>query len=60
MLTIEQVSKKLKGKNYSEVAKCAGVTRSYVHAIANGLKENPSYDVVFRIWQCLEDGKCNG
>jgi predicted transcriptional regulator len=60
MLTIEQVSEKLKDKNYSEVAKCVGVTRSYIQAIANGVKVNPSYGVVFKIWQCLEDGKCNG
>lgn len=60
MLTIEELSEKLKGRNYSEVAKCVGVTRSYIRAIAVGVKVNPSYEVMKKIHDCLQGAKAHG
>lgn len=55
MLTLEQIIEKLNGKNFSEVAKRAGITRAYVSAIASGKHLNPRYDTIKKLSEALTD-----
>lgn len=55
MLTIEQIRKKLQDENAAEIARIIGVTRAYVSAIKNGNRVNPSYEVIKRLSDLLED-----
>lgn len=54
MLDIQQVIEKLQGMNYAQVAKDVGVTRSYICAIANKKRVNPSYEMIKRLSDYLE------
>lgn len=54
MLTIEEIKEKLKDRNLTEVAKNIGVTGAYLSAIRNGTKLNPSYEVVKKLSDYLE------
>lgn len=55
MMTLEQIKKKLKGRNYSEVARRAGITRAYVSAIMAGKHLNPRYETIKKLSEALED-----
>lgn len=46
MSDLELIRDKLKGRNYSEVARHVGVTRAYIHAIATGKRTNPSASLI--------------
>lgn len=54
MMTIEEVAEKLAEKNRSEVARAVGATRSYINAIANGIRVNPSYEMIKKLSDYLE------
>lgn len=55
MLTIEEIREKLKGENYSAVARKAKLTRAYVSAIAAGKHLNPRYETVKKISEALNE-----
>jgi len=55
MHTLEEIVKQLQGKNHSEIARKAGVTRAYVNAIANGKHLNPRYETIKKLSKALED-----
>lgn len=59
MMSIEQIRRELKNHNYADVSRAAGITRSYVHAIASGAKKNPSYSVLKALSDYLEGGNDN-
>lgn len=55
MITIDELQGKLKAhNNLSEVARRAMVTRSYLSALANGKKLNPTYATMENIIKALE------
>lgn len=55
MMTLEDIKKKLEGKNYSEVARKAGITRAYVSAIMAGKHLNPRYETIKKLSEALSD-----
>lgn len=55
MMTLEDIKKKLEGKNYSEVARKAGITRAYVSAIMAGKHLNPRYETIKKLSEVLSD-----
>lgn len=55
MMTLEDIKKKLEGKNYSEVARNAGLTRAYVSAIMAGKHLNPRYATIKKLSEALKD-----
>jgi len=55
MMTLEQIRKKLEGKNMSEIARRIGVTGAYLSAIKRGDKLNPSYEVIKKLSEALRD-----
>ena len=55
MKTLEQVINELQNKNHAEVASKAGLTRSYVNAIAKGKHLNPRYETVKKISDALTE-----
>jgi transcriptional regulator with XRE-family HTH domain len=55
MMTLEDIKKKLEGKNYSEVARSAGLTRAYVSAIMAGKHLNPRYETIRKLSEALKD-----
>lgn len=54
MLTLENIRKALQDRNLQKVAEATGYTRSYLAAIRRGSAENPSYQVVKRLSDYLE------
>lgn len=55
MFTIQELQKRLKKyNNLSELSRRTGLTRSYLSAIANGNRVNPSYQTIAKIAECLE------
>lgn len=54
MLTIEEIREKLRDKNHADIARDLKVTRSYVNAIANGVRVSPSYEMLKRLSDLLE------
>lgn len=56
MHTLDEIVKQLQGKNHSEIARKAGVTRAYVNAIANGKHLNPRYETIKKISEALSEG----
>lgn len=54
MNTLEELREKLKGRNYSEIAKKAGLTRSYVQALAVGKRLNPTLETINKINEALK------
>jgi transcriptional regulator with XRE-family HTH domain len=54
MLTIEDIQEKLRDRNLAEVARAAGVTRSYISAIASGKRVNPSYEMLKKLSEVLQ------
>lgn len=55
MLTLEQIKERLSDKNLSEVARRIGVTGAYLSAIVRGSKVNPSYEIVKKLSDYLEN-----
>lgn len=53
MMSIEEIIKRLDGKNYSEIARKSRLTRSYVSAIASGKHLNPRYETVRKISEAI-------
>lgn len=56
MHTLDEIVKQLQGKNHSEIARKAGVTRAYVNAIANRKHLNPRYETIKKISEALSEG----
>ena len=56
MHTLEEIVKQLQGKNHSEIARRAGVTRAYVNAIAKGKHLNPRYETIKKLSEALSEG----
>lgn len=56
MRTLDEIIEQLQGKNHSEIARKAGVTRAYVNAIANGKHLNPRYETIKKLSEALESG----
>lgn len=55
MVTIEELQQRLKSRNdLADVAKRAGLTRSYVYALANGTRLNPTYETMEKILKAME------
>ena len=54
MLTIEQIQIRLKDRNLTEVGRAIGVTGAYLSAIRKGVKINPSYDVIKKLSDYLQ------
>lgn len=49
MLDLEQLKKRMNGENLAVMARKLNVTRSYLSALKNGTRLNPSYDMVKRL-----------
>lgn len=56
MLTLEKVQEKLNkpGVNHAEIARLAGLTRSYINALSKGVRLNPTYNTIKNIAFALE------
>lgn len=54
-LTINEIRKKLIGKNYAEIARQIGVTRSYVQYLATNDNAKPGYDVLIKLSGALQN-----
>ena len=56
MLTLEALQEKLKAHpNLSEIANEIQVTRSYLSALANGVRVNPSYNMIKKLSDYFEE-----
>lgn len=55
MMTLEEIKKRMQGKNYSEIARRAGITRAYVSAIMAGKHLNPRYETIKKLNEALSD-----
>ena len=54
MLTIKEIRLRLADENLSEVARAVKVTRSYIWALAHGMRLNPSSQLQERLSDYLE------
>lgn len=57
MKPLEELTEELKNHNLSEVARSIGVTRAYISALANGKRLNPTYEIIKKINEYLENNK---
>lgn len=57
MLTIEEIKKRLQDRNLKEVSRRTGIGYAYLHALATGRRENPTYQVMVKISDYLEAEK---
>lgn len=55
MMSLQQVRRALKGKNYSAIAREIGVSQAYISYIANGQKTNPTYSVMEKLSEALKE-----
>ena len=55
MKTLQEIRELLAGKNLAKVGREVGLSRAYIQMIATGKRLNPSYSVVKRISDYLED-----
>ena len=53
-MQLQDIADRLQRVNQSEVARLAGVTRSYVNAIANGVRLNPTMRTIKKIHDALK------
>ena len=54
MLSLEEIREKLKDRNLSEVSRRTGIGYANLAAIANGTRNNPSYQVLKPLCDYLE------
>lgn len=54
MLTLEEIREKLNDRNLAKVSRATGVGYNNLHGIANGTKNNPSYNVIKKLSDYLE------
>ena len=54
MLTLEEIREKLADRNLKEVSRRTGVGYANLHAIAKGIKSNPTYSVLKPVSDYLE------
>lgn len=54
MQTLDEIVKQLQDRNHSEIARKAGLTRSYVNAIAKGKHLNPRYETLVKLNEALK------
>lgn len=57
MLSLDEIREKLKTANRAEVARAVGVTRSYISALANMERINPSYELIKKLSDYFETGR---
>jgi len=54
MLTLEEVKKRLSDRNLKEVSRRTGISYANIYAIATGRRENPTYKVIAKLSDYLE------
>ena len=54
MIDIEEVQERLKDRNLSELASRVGLTRSYLTALKNGKRVNPTLETLKKILRELD------
>ncbi|WP_333609469.1 helix-turn-helix domain-containing protein [Arsukibacterium sp.] len=57
MLTMEQIRDKLKDRNLKEVSRRTGIGYANLHAIAKGVRQNPTYEVLKPLCDYLEENR---
>lgn len=55
MKTLEELTEELKQCNLSDVARSIGVTRAYVSALASGKRLNPTYEIICKLNEYMEN-----
>jgi transcriptional regulator with XRE-family HTH domain len=55
MLTIKEIQEKLKDRNLAAVARNIGYTRAGVHKLASGKSKKPTYELIKKLSDYLEE-----
>lgn len=55
MLTLDQISEKLKDRRLDKVSEATGVHRNTLHAIRDGKQSNPKYATIKALSDYLEE-----
>ena len=54
MLTLDEVKSRLSDRNLKEVSRRTGISYANLYAIATGRRENPTYKVIAKLSDYLE------
>lgn len=54
MLKLDEIREKLKDRNLMEIHRKTGIGYSNLHGIASGLKDNPTYKIIKKLSDYLE------